>query len=104
MNDSRLVGGVYASKPGVLLVDKGIEGSLARTVPLGVMGIVPTKVCDEGGAIRPGDLLVTSSREGHAMKGDRAKLEFGVVLGKAIEAFDAGSSETGLVKVFVNVR
>jgi hypothetical protein len=44
--------------------------SSEESVPLGVVGVVPTKVTTEGGAIQRGDLLVTSSTPGHAMKGD----------------------------------
>jgi hypothetical protein len=38
-------------------------------VPLAVVGIVPCKVTAENGAIARGDMLVTSSRVGYAMKG-----------------------------------
>ena len=37
-------------------------------VPLAVIGIVPCKVTAEAGPIVAGDLLVTSSTPGHAMK------------------------------------
>jgi hypothetical protein len=94
--------GVYATKPGVLLTEENIEHSLNDKVPLGVIGVIPTKVCTEGGAIRKGDLLVTSSQRGVAMKADPEKVKAGQVLGKALQDFDGGG--VGLIKVFVNCK
>jgi hypothetical protein len=74
---------------------------MSDLVPMGVVGVLHTKVTNEGGAIRAGDLLVTSSTEGHAMKADPAKLGFGMVLGKALQDFDGPS---GVIQVFVNVK
>ncbi|MFH1688896.1 MAG: hypothetical protein ABIE42_01500 [Candidatus Eisenbacteria bacterium] len=65
-------------------------------VPLAVAGIVPCKVCDENGPIRPGDLLVTSSLLGHAMRDEHPSV--GTVLGKALEPLVAG---TGVIEVLV---
>lgn len=61
---SVLVAGVVSTKPGIIL---GGRGS-AREALLALAGIVPVKVVDEGGPIRPGDLLVASSMPGHAMR------------------------------------
>ena len=59
---STLVAGVYATNPGVLLTEKNAEADQHdEMVPMGVIGVIPTKVCLEGGAIKRGDLLVTSS-------------------------------------------
>lgn len=99
---STLVAGVYATKPGVLLTEESIDDELADKVPMGVIGVIPTKVCGEGGAIRRGDLLVTSSKAGHAMKADLDKVKPGQVIGKALETFDGQG--TGLIRVLVNVR
>lgn len=99
---STLVAGVYATQPGVLLSERGIDGIAADQVPMGVVGVVPTKVTDEGGPIRRGDLLVTSSTPGHAMKADPNKLGFGMVLGKALEDFDG--TGRGRIQVLVNVK
>ena len=93
--------GVHATKPGVLMGERDVEANMDDLVPMGVVGVVPTKVTTESGAIRAGDLLVTSSKAGYAMKADRAKLGFGMVLGKALEDFDGGA---GLIEVFVNVK
>lgn len=98
---SPLVAGVYATRPGMLLTDHEIDGDLSGEVPMGVVGVIPTKVCNENGEIRRGDLLVTSSRSGYAMKGDPRKIRPGQVIGKALQAFAGG---TGKIKVLVNVK
>jgi len=99
---SDLVVGVYATKPGVLLTEAGIEDDLSDKVPMGVIGVVPTKVCLEGGAINRGDLLVTSSLSGVAMKADKSKIAAGQVIGKALQAYDGAG--VGKIKVLVNIQ
>ena len=99
---STSVAGVYATKPGVLLTERGVDDSMSDVVPLGVIGVIPTKVTSENGAIRRGDLLVSASTPGHAMLGsDRSRLP-GAVIGKALEEF-SGAGE-GVIKVLVNAR
>lgn len=99
---STLVAGVYATKPGVLLTEKeGVE-DITDQVPMGVVGVIPTKVCGEGGPISRGDLLVTSSTPGVAMKADPEKVKIGQVLGKALEGYTArGISK---IKVLVSIK
>jgi len=99
---STLVAGVYATKPGVLLTEEDIDSELTGKVPMGVVGVIPTKVCLEGGPIKRGDLLVTSSIAGVAMKADRTKVELGQVLGKALQEFN--SETVGKINVLVNVK
>lgn len=99
---SSLVLGVYATKPGVLLTEEGIDSQLEGKVPMGVVGVIPTKVCLEGGAIKRGDLLVTSSIRGVAMKADLRKVKPGQVIGKALENYSG--KEVAKIKVFVNVK
>ena len=98
---SSLVVGVYATKPGVLLTEENVDSNLSDKVPMGVVGVIPTKVCNENGPIRRGDILVTASRPGYAMKADLNKLKPGQAIGKALQEFDG---ETGKIKVLVNVR
>jgi hypothetical protein len=98
---STLVAGVYATKPGVLLTEEKMDTDISGKVPMGVIGVIPTKVCDENGPIQRGDLLVTSSKPGYAMKADPDKIKPGQLIGKALEAFGA---TTGKIKVLVNVR
>jgi hypothetical protein len=99
---STLVAGVYATKPGVLLSERDIEATHDDTIPVGVVGVIPTKVSGENGAIRRGDLLVTSSTSGHAMKGTARDKMLGTIIGKALQNFEG--SGTGMIKVLVNVK
>jgi hypothetical protein len=100
---STLVAGVYATKPGVLLTEKNAEkDSLEKMVPMGVIGVLPTKVCLEGGVIMRGDLLVTSSTEGVAMKADLKKVQIGQVLGKALQSYN--EEGVGKINVLVSVK
>jgi hypothetical protein len=99
---SAAVTGIYSTKPGVV----GRRQLTARThmkeeVPMAMTGIVPTKVSAENGPIRPGDLLVTSSTPGYAMKGtDRTKM-LGAVIGKAIGHLDSG---VGVIEAVVTLQ
>jgi hypothetical protein len=77
----------------------GLE-QLGKEVPLGVVGIIPTKATTENGPIAPGDLLVTSSHPGYVMKGtDRSRM-VGAVVGKALQSLLAG---TGKIEVLVTL-
>jgi hypothetical protein len=111
------VAGIYSTKPGVLGSerdwDKPAKGdgeergaytmeemaAQFNEVPLAVVGIVPCKVSAENGAIRPGDLLVTSSTPGHAMRDEDPRT--GTVVGKALESLASG---TGSIKVLVTLQ
>ena len=62
---------------------------------------MPTKVSAESGAIKPGDLLVTSSKPGYAMKGSDHSQMMGAIIGKALEPLDAG---TGVIEVAVSIQ
>lgn len=99
---STLVLGVYATRPGVLLTEEDIDTDMKDKVPMGVIGVIPTKVCLEGGAIQKGDLLVTSSITGVAMKADMDKVKPGQVIGKALENYDINA--IGKINVFVNCK
>ena len=97
---STMVAGIYATKPGVI----GRRQTLLKDstdVPMAMVGIVPAKVSAENGAIRKGDLLVTASTPGYAMKGtDRSRL-VGAVIGKAMGSLD---SSTGVIEVLVTLQ
>nr|WP_084407118.1 collagen-like protein [Pedobacter panaciterrae] len=99
---SVLVAGVYATKPGVLLTEEHIDSDLKGQVPMGVIGVLPTKVCLEGGVISRGDLLVTSSIVGVAMKADPDKVKIGQVLGKALQPYN--NQSVGKINVLVSVK
>ena len=99
---STLVAGIYSTKPGMLGTTRKVgESTPQNEVPLAVVGIVPCKVTAENGAIRVGDLLVTSSMPGYAMKGtDRSKM-LGAVVGKALEPLREGK---GVIQVLVTLQ
>lgn len=119
---STLVMGVYSTKPGFigserewnvpaepgsdaflagqgLALDRTDMANLYDEVPVAVLGIVPTKVSAENGPIRPGDLLVTSSIQGHAMRADRPGA--GTILGKALGFLDEGA---GVIRVLITLQ
>jgi len=79
---SSLVAGVVSTTPGVIL-----GGSLlgSEKAILALVGIVPVKVNDESGAIEPGDLLVTSSTPGYAMRWSGPDPCLCALVGKALE-------------------
>ena len=100
---SRRVVGVYSTRPAVLGAEKGagVTRVDADDIPVAITGIVPTKVSTENGAVRVGDLLVTSSKPGYAMKAtDRGQM-LGAVVGKALETLPAGS---GTIRVLVILK
>jgi len=114
---STLVAGIYSTKPGFVGSERDWDKQTAQPdkeggtytmedmakefneIPLAVVGIVPCKVSAENGPINPGDLLVTSSTPGHAMRDDNPKV--GTVLGKALEPLTSG---TGVIKVLVSLH
>jgi hypothetical protein len=98
---STLAAGVYSTKPGVVGRRNPDQASQAAEVPLAMVGIVPTKVSAENGPIAAGDLLVTSSTPGHAMKGTDGTRLTGAVLGKALGSLPSG---TGVIEVLVSLQ
>ncbi len=99
------IAGIYSTSPGVLMGNEdangkaGVEIGNANTAatikkmgathaPVALAGRVPVKVTLEGGAIKPGDLLTSSSKPGYAMKATKT----GRVVCMAMEAFNAESS------------
>jgi len=96
---STLVAGIYSTKPGVLAHLP--EAEVEKQVPMAVIGVVPCKVTTENGAIKPGDLLVASSRPGYAMKGTDAARMQGAIVGKALQALPEGE---GLIEVLVTLQ
>lgn len=94
------VAGIIAENPFLYVYKK--EGFK----PLALAGRVNCKVTLEGGAIKRGDLLVTSSTPGHAMKADSSRLSYGMVIGKALQNFDPKETnqDKGQIIVLVNVQ
>jgi hypothetical protein len=97
---STMVAGIYSTKPGYVGRRQRTK-SRAQEVPMAMVGIVPTKVSAENGPIRRGDLLVTSSTVGYAMKGtDRSRM-LGAVVGKAMGNLESGK---GVIEVLVTLQ
>jgi hypothetical protein len=88
------VAGAVSAQPGVVLGEPG-EGK----VMVAQSGRVRIKADAGYGAIRPGDLLVTSPTKGHAMRsrpltvGGQAVHRPGTLIGKALEALPRGQGE-----------
>ena len=78
-----------------------LERRFKRThAAIALSGTVPCKVDAGYGAIQVGDLLTVSPTAGHAMRAADPAPQ-GTVLGKAMEALDAG---TGTIPVLVMMR
>jgi hypothetical protein len=99
---STAVTGIYSTKPGVV-GRRQLTGRahMKEEVPMAMTGIVPTKVSAENGPIKPGDLLVTSSKSGYAMKGTDRTQMLGAVIGKAIGHLDSGF---GVIEAVVTLQ
>jgi trimeric autotransporter adhesin len=91
-----LVLGVYSTNP-VVVGNSSAEKDPDDAVLVGLMGVIPTKVCDENGPLHIGDFLTLSSTPGVAMKATKS----GMVIGRAMEDFSG--STTGKIKVYVEV-
>jgi hypothetical protein len=96
---STLVTGVYSAKPGFVGSPHVMEGRGDDEIPVAVVGIVPCKASAENGPIGRGDLLVTSSTPGHAMRAGTA--EPGTIIGKALEPLPSG---TGVIEILVTLH
>lgn len=99
---STLVAGIYSTKPGFVARFAPADPKAKEPeVPMAMVGRVPTKVSAENGPIKVGDLLVTSSTPGYAMKGTDRSQMLGAVVGKALGSLDSG---TGTILVLVTLQ
>ena len=111
---SPLVAGIVSEHSGFIGTAESISASVADLnsingesdqrfamghIPVAVLGVAPCRVTTEGGAIMVGDLLVTSSTPGHAMKDTNPTA--GTILGKALEEHTQG---TGIISVLITLR
>lgn len=86
------VAGVVSRDPAMVMA-KERDG-----VPIAMSGTVPVKFSDENGEIKPGDMLTTASKQGHAMKcKDIVKCQ-GSIIGKAMQNQDS----TGEVQMMIS--
>lgn len=91
--------GVYSTQPALLAgapdTDEPLDG-----IPVAIVGIVACKVTAENGPIQRGDLLVTSSTPGYAMRAGTNPPQ-GTVLGKALQPLEEGA---GLIQILVTLQ
>jgi hypothetical protein len=99
---SKLVVGVISTNPAITMNNNDLSDidSDERTDDrplLALVGQVPVRVSAENGPIAPGDLLVSASTPGHAMRGGEDP-PAGTVVGKALEGLESG---TGVIQMLV---
>jgi hypothetical protein len=99
--DTRVAGiisGAGGVKPGIMLTQ---EKQYADQQQIAMSGRVYCLVDASYGAVKPGDLLTTSSTPGHAMKASDRERAYGAVIGKAMTGLANGQ---GLVLVLVSLQ
>ncbi len=94
-SDSELVAGVVSNTS---TIDMG--SNISFSYPIAVAGIVYTKVLAGSEGIKPGDLLVSSSVPGYAMKAPANWTE-GTILGKAYDFCDTRYYTNCTIPMFV---
>lgn len=103
--DRKVIGVISGARdlsPGLQL---GARSDGTTDLPIAMAGQVYVRVCLEAGSIQPGDLLVSSSTPGVAMRAGDLSRAFGGVIGKALEPYrgEDGHAE-GLVRMLVMNR
>jgi hypothetical protein len=101
---SPMVVGVISTSPAMVLgndFDPEADDWDDDRPMLALTGRVPVKVTTENGPIQPGDLLVSSSTPGHAMRCEGIELCYGRVIGKALESLDEG---IGVIQMLVMLQ
>ena len=103
--DRKVIGVISGARdlsPGLQL---GARSDGTTDLPIAMAGQVYVRVCLEAGSIQPGDLLVSSSTPGVAMRAEDLSRAFGGVIGKALEPYfgEDGHAE-GLVRMLVMNR
>ena len=93
-----VISGAGECKPGIIL---GKGDSDATRMPVALSGTVYCKVDARYAPIEAGDLLVTSSTPGHAMKAEDPFKAFGAVIGKALQPLGSGQ---GLIPILVSLQ
>ncbi len=89
--DSR-VAGVVSEEPKIYM------GCGEQKIPLALAGVVKCKATTENGSIKRGDLLVTSSLPGYAMRADPQQVKPGMLIGKAMQPL---KKNTGKIYILV---
>ncbi len=97
---SLAVAGVISTRPGMMLGANSLAEQENSGLALALAGRIPVKVCAEGGAIQPGDLLEAASVAGHARRAS-SPIPPGSIVGKALGSLQEG---TGIVEMLVMLR
>ncbi|MBU1044662.1 MAG: hypothetical protein KJ915_09745 [Candidatus Omnitrophica bacterium] len=87
------IAGIVSSDPKIYM------GAGEDSTPLALAGIVPCNAITENGAIKRGDLLVSSSMPGYAMRASSKEVKPGMLVGKALQELTSGQA-----KIFVLVN
>lgn len=93
------VAGVISTDPKVYMGHSPDAEKEGKYKPLALAGIVLCNVSAENGPIKKGDILVSSSIPGHAMRADPQELAPGMTLGSALDNWDQGE---GKIYILVN--
>ncbi|MGH1364769.1 MAG: collagen-like triple helix repeat-containing protein [Calditrichia bacterium] len=103
--DQKVVGVISGAgdfSPGLVI---GTRKDGSSDLPIAIGGQVYVRVCAEGGSIEVGDLLVSSTQRGVAMKCNVPQNALGTIIGKALEPYANNSKETeGLIRMFIMNR
>ena len=89
------VAGVVSEDPSIYM------GSGDNKSPLALAGVVKCKATTENGRIKRGDLLVSSSLPGHAMRAAPGQVKPGMLIGKAMQPLKDG---TGKIYILLNKK
>jgi hypothetical protein len=95
-----VISGAGQYKPGIILDKKKCEEGDHR-MPVALMGKVYCKVDADYAPIEIGDLLTTSSTEGHAMKSTDPLKSYGSIIGKALSPLTEGKD---LIPILVTLQ
>ncbi|MDA2921392.1 hypothetical protein MYX76_18190, partial [Desulfobacterota bacterium AH_259_B03_O07] len=107
LKDTRIIG-IVSTNPGLIAAGGEVEESKDNQVLVALAGRVPLKVNFEGGEIKKGDRLTSSSIEGEAMKATSSAYTIGI----ALEDFDGDMinedgtvtyNSGGEILVFINL-
>jgi hypothetical protein len=100
--DRRAIGVVSGAADLNSAIVIGTRSDGTYDLPIAMIGQVNARVCGEGGPIQIGDLLVSSSSPGVAMRATNDNRAFGAIIGKALSEYNPGSSQIeGLIRMLV---
>lgn len=93
-----VVSGANGSNPSIILDKNPMQ---TKRLPIALNGKVYCKVDAQFSPIEVGDLLTTSTTEGHAMKAEEPLKAFGAVIGKALRQLGEGK---GMIPILVALQ